>query len=141
MEIIAGKAAVEDAIWRDRLTNLTFLPAVKAAVERDPFSGKELSPADLCQRTRLTSAGLKALLQSTQDLYDYVILDLAPVTPVADVKAISHLVDSFILVIELGRTSQEAVVDAFNSVPPLFEKLLGVVLNQPDNSKLNSPRH
>jgi capsular exopolysaccharide synthesis family protein len=141
MEIIAGDVAVEDAIWRDRLTNLTFLPAVKTAVERDPFSGKELSPADLCQRTQLTSAGLKALLQSTQDLYDYVILDLAPVTPVADVKAISHLIDSFILVIELGQTSQEAVVDAFNSVPPLFEKLLGVVLNQPDNSKLNWPRH
>jgi succinoglycan biosynthesis transport protein ExoP len=139
-EVIAGEAAVKDALWRDPLTNLTFLPAVKAAADRDPFSGKELSPALLCQRTQLTSVGLKTVLQSTRDLYDYVILDLAAITPIADVKAISHLVDSFILVTELGRTSQETVVDALNSVPSLFEKILGVVLNQSNNSKPNRRR-
>jgi succinoglycan biosynthesis transport protein ExoP len=135
-DVIAGQAAVKDVIWRDSSTNLSFLPAVKAIVNRDPTAGRVLSPAALCQLTQLTSLGLKTLLQSVQDPYDYVILDLASVTPMADVKAISHLIDSFILVIELGRTSQEAVIDALDSVPAMFEKLLGVVLNQHQQNRL-----
>ena len=135
-EVTAGQAAVKDVIWRDPSTNLVFLPAVKAVVNLDPTAGRVLSPAALCQRTQLASVGLKTLLQSIQDPYDYVILDLASVTPVADVKAISHLIDSFILVIELGRTSQEAVIDALDSVPSMSEKLLGVVLNRHQQSRL-----
>jgi capsular exopolysaccharide synthesis family protein len=133
-EVISGAAAVKDVIWRDSITNLSFLPAVK--VNRDAAAGRALSPAALCQLTQLTSAGLKTLLQSIQDPYDYVVLDLASVTPAADVKAVSHLIDSFILVVELGRTSQDAVVDALDSVPPMFEKLMGVVLNQHQQSGL-----
>jgi succinoglycan biosynthesis transport protein ExoP len=135
-EVIAGQAAVKDVILRDSSTNLSFLPAVKAVVNGDPTAGRVSPSAALCQRTQLTSVGLRTLLQSIQDSYDYVILDLASVTPVADVKAISHLIDSFILVIELGRTSQEAVIDALDSVPPMFEKLLGIVLNQHQQSGL-----
>ena len=41
-----------------------------------------------------------------------------------------------LLVIELGRTSQEAVIDALDSVPQLFEKRLGVLLNQQQQSRL-----
>jgi succinoglycan biosynthesis transport protein ExoP len=134
--VIAGQAAVKDVMWRDPTTNLSFLPAVKAVVNRDPTAGRVLSPAALCQLTQLTSVGLKTLLQSIQDPYDYVILDLASLTPMADVRAISHLIDSFILVIELGRTSQEAVIEALDSVPPMSEKLLGVVLNQHQRSHL-----
>jgi succinoglycan biosynthesis transport protein ExoP len=135
-EVIAGQAAFRDVIWRDSSTNLNFLPAVKAVVYRDPTAGRVLSPAALCQLTQLNSVGLRTLLQSIQDPYDYVILDLTSVTPMADVKAISHLIDSFIVVIELGRTSQEAVIDALDSVPPMSEKLLGVVLNQHQQSRL-----
>ena len=135
-DVIAGQAAVKDVIWRDSSSNLSFLPAVKVVVNRDPTAGRVLSPAALCQLTQFTPVGLKTLLQSIRDPYDYVILDLPPVTPMADVKAISHLIDSFILVIELGRTSQEAVIDALDSVPPMFEKLLGVVLNQHQQSRL-----
>jgi capsular exopolysaccharide synthesis family protein len=132
-EVISGQAAVESIIWRDPFTNLSFLPA-KSSVNH-PTAGAELSPAAVCQRTQLTSVGLNTLLQSIQDFYDYVILDLASVTPMADVKAISHLVDSFVLVVELGRTSQDTVIDALDSVPPLSEKLLGVVLNQHNQTR------
>jgi len=52
------------------------------------------------------------------------------------VKAISDLVDSFILVIEFGHTSRQAVIDALNAAPPVFEKLLGVVLNKAPPNEL-----
>jgi succinoglycan biosynthesis transport protein ExoP len=52
------------------------------------------------------------------------------------VKATSHLLDSFILVVEWGRTSQQAVIDALNAAPFVFEKLLGAVLNKADPTEL-----
>jgi succinoglycan biosynthesis transport protein ExoP len=136
LEVIAGRATVKDLIWHDLSTDLHFLPAVKVPVEHDQVTKEELSPAALFRRTQLTPAGLKTLLESVQDGYDYVILDLPPITPVADVKAISHLVDAFILVIEFGRTSQQAVIDALNAAPPVFEKLLGAVLNKAGPNEL-----
>lgn len=136
LEVVAGRAAVNDFIWRDTITNLHFLPAVKPAGGRDQNTKEQLSPAALFQRTQLTPMGLKALLESVQDSYDYVILDLPPITPVADVKAISHLVDAFILVIEFGRTPQQAVIDALNAAPTVREKLLGTVLNKADPNEL-----
>jgi capsular exopolysaccharide synthesis family protein len=136
LEVVAGRAAVNDFIWRDPITNLHFLPAMKLAGGRDQNTREQLSAAALFQRTQLTPMGLKALLESVQDSYDYVILDLPPITPVADVKAISHLVDAFILVIEFGRTSQHAVIDALNAAPTVCEKLLGAVLNKADPDEL-----
>jgi capsular exopolysaccharide synthesis family protein len=136
LEVVAGQAAVNDLIWRDPITNLHFLPAVKPAGGRDQNTNEQLSPAALFQRTQLTPMGLKALLESVQDSYDYVILDLPPITPVADVKAISHLIDAFILVIEFGRTPQQAVIDALNAAPTVCEKLLGAVLNKADPDEL-----
>jgi capsular exopolysaccharide synthesis family protein len=136
LEVVAGRAAVNDFIWRDTITNLHFLPAVKPAGGRDQNTKEQLSPAALFQRTQLTPMGLKALLESVQDSYDYVILDLPPITPVADVKAISHLIDAFILVIEFGRTPQQAVIDALNAAPTVREKLLGTVLNKADPNEL-----
>jgi capsular exopolysaccharide synthesis family protein len=136
LEVVAGRAAVDDFIWRDPITNLHFLPAVKPAGGRDQNTKEQLSPAALFQRTQLTPMGLRALLESVQDCYDYVILDLPPIAPVADVKSISHLIDAFILVIEFGRTSQQAVIDALNAAPTVSEKLLGVVLNKADPNEL-----
>src|SRR5215471_17040822 len=129
LEVIAGGALAKELTWRDPDTGLDFLPAVKTPVRHD-----SLSPAGLLQRTQLTRAGLRTLLQSVNGGYDYVILDLPPMTPVPDVKAMSEQVDAFILVIESGRTSRQAVIDALSAAPPVFEKLLGVVLNKADRT-------
>jgi capsular exopolysaccharide synthesis family protein len=136
LEVVARQATVNDFMWRDPITNLHFLPVVKVAGGHDQNAKEQLSPAALFQRTQLAPIGLKALLESVQDSYDYVILDLPPITPVADVKAISHLVDAFILVIEFGRTSQQVVIDALNAAPMVREKLLGAVLNKADPNEL-----
>jgi len=133
MDIVAGQAAVKDLVWSDPATTVEFLPAVKNPVSRDPNANEE--PAILYQRALLAPAGLQKLLQSVEDCYDYVVLDLPPIT-VADVKATSHLVDCFILVIEWGRTSRQVVIDALNTAPLVSEKLLGAVLNKADPTEL-----
>jgi polysaccharide biosynthesis transport protein len=130
MEVVAGRSAVQDLVWRDPVTDMNFLPAVKVPAERDPITREEMSRVVLFQRMQLTPAGLKALLKSVQDVYDYVVLDLPPISPAADVQALSSLIDAFILVIEFGRTPRRAVMDSLNAAPPVFEKLLGAVLNK-----------
>jgi Mrp family chromosome partitioning ATPase len=51
---------------------------------------------------------------------------------ITDVKAVSHLMDYFILVVSCGRTSQGTVQEALRMAPLVSEKLLGAVLNHAD---------
>ena len=44
--------------------------------------------------------------------YDYVVVDLSPLAPIVDVRATTHLVDSYIFVIEWGRTKIDVVKHA-----------------------------
>jgi succinoglycan biosynthesis transport protein ExoP len=114
----------DNVVWRDAATGLHFVPAPPRLVQT-------VHPT----RT-LSSEGMQKLLTRAQEAYDYVILDLPPISPVADVKAVSHFIDSFVLVIEWGRTPQAAVVDALSSVPIVAGKLMGAVLNKASPSAL-----
>jgi len=120
MHVIAGRAAVEELVWRDPNTNLEFLPAGSPMEASNPIG----------------IVAMQKVLESMRDRYDYVIFDLPPIAPVADVKAASHLIDYFILVIEWERTSREAVIDVLNTAPLVCEKLLGAVLNNADSTVL-----
>jgi capsular exopolysaccharide synthesis family protein len=135
IDVLSGHAAAKDIIWVDPISNVHFLPAMKTPGSRDPNTNEDFQPATLCQRTQLTSTGLQKLLQSVEDRYDYVILDLPSLT-VADVKATAQLINYFILVIEWGRTSRQAVIDALNASPFVSKKLLGAVLNKANPREL-----
>ena len=51
-----------------------------------------------------------------------------------DVKAVAHLFDAFILVVEWGSTSTDEILKAVNASPILSERLLGAVLNKADEA-------
>jgi succinoglycan biosynthesis transport protein ExoP len=124
LDAIAREAPLEDLVWHDPVTGLHFLPAPLPPIHADHPSGV------------LSSAPLQKLLVSAQETYDHVIIDFPPVVPVADVKAASNLIDSFILVIEWGRTSQSTVLDALNTAPLVAGKMMGAVLNKANRSVL-----
>ena len=46
----------------------------------------------------------KKLFEKLRANFDYVIVDLPPFAPVVDVRAINHVVDCMILVVEWGHT-------------------------------------
>ena len=60
------------------------------------------------------------------------MVDLPPLAPVVDVRATTHLIDSFIFVIEWGRTKIDVVEHALGQAQGVYENLLGVVLNKVD---------
>jgi uncharacterized protein involved in exopolysaccharide biosynthesis/Mrp family chromosome partitioning ATPase len=116
---MADVDALDELIWRDPSTKLDFLPM-------DPQSSLDRPIG------AVSASKMQALLAAVQDRYDYIMIDLPALTPVSDVKAISNLIDHFIFVVEWGRTSQGAVLNALDAAPLVYEKLLGAVLNKAD---------
>src|SRR6516162_7678415 len=119
LEVLANRVRLEDALCVDPDTRLAFLPAV--VNERIAYSSEVLA-----------SAGTKILIKRLRQSYKYIIIDLPPLAPVVDVRAMTHLVDSFVFVIEWGRTKIDVVERALRMAPGVYDNLLGVVLNKAD---------
>jgi exopolysaccharide transport family protein len=119
LEVIFGTEPVEYAMWKDPKTNLVFLPTVK---RRRLMHSSEI----------LTTDQIVKLFDKLRSTYDYVIVDLPPLTPIVDVRATSSLVDCFILVLEWGRTKIDVVQHALHAAPNVYENVVGVVLNKTD---------
>ncbi len=82
----------------------------------------------------LNSPAMKDMLRAAKSNYDYVLVDLPPILPVVDVKAVAHLFDAFVLVVEWGSTSTDEILKAVGASPIVSERLLGAVLNKADEA-------
>ncbi|MGJ5177612.1 polysaccharide biosynthesis tyrosine autokinase [Bradyrhizobium oligotrophicum] len=121
-DVVAGERLLDDTVWTDPVTRLHFLPG-KGAAQRDT--------SDI-----LANAKMRKLFEQLRETYDYVIVDLPPLAPVADARAISGLLDSFVLVVEWGRTPADVIEHALNTAPNVYDALLGIVLNKTDMKAL-----
>ena len=119
IEVINGVHSIEETVWRDPTTNLAFLPAVRRS---DLLHSSELLSADAMHK----------LFDRLRASYDYVIVDLPPLTPLVDVRATTQLVDHFILVVEWGQTKIDVVKHALHTAPTIHDSLIGTVLNKTD---------
>lgn len=117
-DVVLGDYPLDSAIWTDPVTKLDFLPA------KGPHPCR---PSDV-----LYSEQTKELFDRLRLSYDYVIVDLPPLAPVADARTVAGLLDKFILVVEWGRTTAEVIEHALDGAPSVNESLLGVVLNKTD---------
>jgi succinoglycan biosynthesis transport protein ExoP len=75
---------------------------------------------------------MKQLFERLRAQYDYVIDDLPPLAPVIDVRSTTRLIDTYLFVIEWGKTRIGVVEHALSSAHEVYENLLGVVLNKVD---------
>jgi succinoglycan biosynthesis transport protein ExoP len=119
LDVISGERTLEEAVWRDPTTNLVLLPLVRNA----PMS----HPSEL-----LGAESTKKLFDELRDSFDCVIVDLPPLAPVVDVRAVTHALDCMILVVEWGHTRIDVVQQALNTAPNVHEALIGAVLNKTD---------
>jgi succinoglycan biosynthesis transport protein ExoP len=119
LEVLGGQALLEDALYIDQETDLRFLPAV-------------LNSPLAYTNEILASDNFKNFVESQRKEYDFVIIDLPPIAPVVDVRATTQIVDSYLYVIEWGRTQINLVMHQLSGFPDLQDRLLGCVLNKAD---------
>jgi exopolysaccharide transport family protein len=123
IDVISGLRSLEEAVWRDPTTNLVLLPSVQ---ETPLFHVSEV----------LAGESTKKLFDKLRANFDYVIVDLPPLAPVVDVRAINHVVDCMILVVEWGHTKIDLVQHALSTAPNVYESLIGAVLNKTDMNSI-----
>ena len=82
----------------------------------------------------VASSRLQRLLSQLRSTFDYVLLDTAPVTLVADAAVLAPSVDGVILVVSAGKTKRDLVRRAREQLEVVGARVLGVVLN---NARLN----
>jgi succinoglycan biosynthesis transport protein ExoP len=124
IDVVTKKATLDKVIWSDPTTRLSFLPA---GVKSRLIHTSEI----------LASDAMKDFFTRLRESYEYVIVDLSPVTPVVDVRSATHLVDAFLFVIEWGKTKIDVTEHALNTARGVYDNLLGVVLNKVDLNALN----
>jgi len=121
LDMVVDKSSLDDLVISDFKYKFDFLPASRRI--------KPTNSSDI-----LNSPTMKQALKVATNNYDYVLVDLPPILPVVDVKAVAHLFDAFVLVVEWGSTSTDELVKAVSASPILSERLLGAVLNKADES-------
>jgi len=92
--------------------NLCFIPGGNAVT----------NPSEL-----LSNGRMKVLLDRVMPVFDWVILDSAPLLPVADSSVLADLVDGVLLVVRAGQTPVETAQRACQELQG--RNIVGVVLN------------
>lgn len=123
LEAILENQPMKDLLLIDPKTKLAFLPAV--VKRRIPHSSELLS-----------SDAMNTILETARANFDYVVLDLPPLAPVVDARAISSKVDGFLFIVEWGRTSRRVVRSTLWSDPEVANKCVGAILNKVDAEKM-----
>ncbi|WAJ27053.1 polysaccharide biosynthesis tyrosine autokinase [Antarcticirhabdus aurantiaca] len=98
-------------------------------------------PVSLTQRVYhsseiLTSSGMANLIERLRGSFDYIVIDLPPLGPVIDARAMANRIDGFIMVVEWGRTSRKLVRNIMADNPALYEKCLGTIFNKGDEARM-----
>jgi succinoglycan biosynthesis transport protein ExoP len=119
-ELLAGRASIAEVIVRDAESEALILPVTT------PFGRGE----------RLLEKGhFHALLAQLREEFDLIILDAAPILPIAETRELATLADSVILVAQWRKTPDSAVRSALRLMPLHAISDIGGVLNHVDMRK------
>lgn len=110
-----------------------------SAVQKSQYSGLDVltagpippSPTDL-----IMGQQFDALLDEMGQQYDLILIDSPPVLALADAEILSNRVDATMFVIESGRNSRKAVLNATNRILRNGARIAGVVLTKYDPGEL-----
>jgi tyrosine-protein kinase Etk/Wzc len=113
--VLAGDATLTATIVASGFNGLDLLPA-----------GSELppNPAELLERPEFA-----VMLRESEVLYDYVIIDSAPVLPVSDSVTIAQVCNATFLVSRADVTNRRQLVETMNRLTQSGVKVRGQVLN------------
>ncbi|WP_404480098.1 GumC family protein [Novosphingobium sp. BL-52-GroH] len=117
LEVLRGETLLENALVTDPRTGLAILPLSTAAQE---------------DHALLTGAGMDALLAQAAASFDAIIMDTAPVLPMADARLLLCKADAAIVAVRWRRTPEAAVRSLLRMLPAGNVGLAGMVLTRVD---------
>ena len=82
----------------------------------------------------LQSNQMKAIVNVLRKEYDYVFIDLPPVTSVADALILAPLLDGYVLVVRDQVTEYRAVADTLDQLQLAKAKVIGIVYNDAETA-------
>lgn len=123
IEILNGKAKLEDVLKTDPATGLKFLPVPSAQ--------------NLRSDQLLSSANMESLILAARSQFDRIIVDLPSLVPMVDVMMTTRYIDTYISVVGWGISEKESTRRAYDYSTFFRERLMGVVLNKVDMKRLH----
>ena len=124
-DVLSGKAVPEEQIITDGRSGLDLL--------------LEKSPARNCGEL-IGSKYMEQLVQWARERYDYVVLDLPPMSAVADAESIMEQADASLLVVRQNAAVAPGLNRAIATLKKGKAKLVGCVLNNVFSTFLSSGR-
>jgi exopolysaccharide transport family protein len=117
LEVLSGEATLKDAVAADTETGAHFLPLAKSGV----------TPKDV-----FGTVAMDRLLADLRTRYDLVVLDTAPILPVADTRVLAPKADAVVFLARWRKTPQHAIEAAFRLLAGTGSHVAGVALTQMD---------
>jgi succinoglycan biosynthesis transport protein ExoP len=116
-DVVIGRLPLAEALRPTVLETLTVLPCGYVPP----------NPAEL-----LGSTGMRDLIESLRQRYDFVLIDTPPILALADTPVLSRFADGLVLVVGAEISSRSAVQRTVDQILAIGGKITGVVLNKVD---------
>lgn len=123
VELIEGQALLENCLYDDPLSAATILP---------------LSDADTGRRDVFFTHDLAPLFDRLRDLFDIILVDTAPLLPLAEPRLIATHADSVVMLTHWHKTPQSAMKDAARLIRTLDVPIAGMALTCADMKLLDT---
>lgn len=81
----------------------------------------------------ISSAKMENLLSELAEIYDYIIIDSAPIQAVTDAQILSVKADGTIIVVRAEKTKKESILSSKNLLEKVGANIIGIVLNGIEN--------
>jgi Mrp family chromosome partitioning ATPase len=121
MDLLGGRASLMKVLWTVSESNLRFLPV-----------------GQIHNTSSNSFSGLQHVLSEATALFDLIIVDLPPATPMADVREASVAFDGFVLVLEWGVNSVDVLESAMITQEDTMQRVLGTIVNKVDVRQLKT---
>lgn len=111
-DVLSGAADLEHATVSIPDQHLTVLPA----------GTPPANPGEL-----LGSAAMRRVLETVRSRFDRILIDMPPVSPLADLHIVAPMADGLLMIVRAGVTPKPAIERALSGLD--MNKVLGLVLN------------
>ncbi len=125
-DVLQGNVSVEEVTRPSKVEGLSIVPSGKLVPDASELLG---------------GAVMTRMLSDLAAAFDLVLVDTPPVLAAADAEILGVQVDAVLLVVRAGKTERQSAQYAVRQLRALGARMVGVVLNDPDQKVQNYGRY